>query len=175
MLDSDTEDELRDVFARQIAQLPIQDDIENKIRRRIRARRRAHQIKVLATSVLGAILAVAGGVVVARGGENSNIVQTKAPAPASSASASATTVRDTAVAMIDVVGIGYRDAQQRLAPLNARVLFALDDTRNDEGTVTRTAPAAGEPMDGEIIVWVAWNRSQSSTPSSPPSTVVPPV
>lgn len=166
MHETDTETELRAVFARQIAQLPSQVDFDNKVRKRIRARQRAHRIKVLATSAPGVILVVAGAVVVTRAGDSSNIVQTQAPATSSTAAASTTTVRNVATAMIDVVGIDYRDAQQRLSPLNARVLLALDDTHTDEGTVTRTTPTAGELINGEIIVYVAWNRSAAPSPTS---------
>ena len=169
MHDTDTESELRSVFARQAAQLPIQRDFEHKVGQRIRARRLAHRAKVLTVSGFAAMLAVAGGVVVARQGTSSNIIQTEAPASSTVTSATSTTTTANIVltTMIDVVGTDYRDAQQRLAASNARVLLALEEAQSDEGTVTRTTPAAGEPIRGEIIVHVAWNRPPVAT--LPPS------
>lgn len=69
--------------------------------------------------------------------------------------------------VLDVVGRDYRDAATRLAPLGARVLLALDPVPAEPtGTVTRTRPAAGEPVErgAELIVFVAWDGQQRLPP-----------
>src|SRR5437016_3512518 len=152
------EDRLRVTLREQPApQLPSRDVFDRQVRQRIAARRRSRRLAVTATVM--AIAIVGAGVVAAlrRVDQDASLIDTQSPSVTVAVDGTEHTVTPT-IAMIEVVGLDYRDAQRRVQPLHGRVLLALDaDSAANEGTVTATTPAAGQapPQGGALTIDVA--------------------
>lgn len=158
----DLEQEVRRVFDRQASSLSIPDGFDALVRSRIASRRRRARIAIAAAAVL--VIAAAGAIVprVFDGRHRNALVVTDGGPNASR--------------VADVFGLDYREAQQRLQSLDARVLLSLDaGTGRPEGSVTRTAPAAGQFVapGADLVIYVAWNKPGPGPGTTAPGTTAP--